>query len=84
MYVCLEQWSGEAGVFVELREDKRTRSCLSKGSVSGVTGRGEASTQVLPVREFVLFIMGHNLSEYLGMCDFKSDLLFYFLYIYIN
>lgn len=60
MYVCLEQWSGETGVFVELREDKRTRSCLSKGSGSGVTGRGEAPTQVLPVRELVLFIMGHN------------------------
>jgi len=57
MYVCLEQWSGVAGVFVELRENNRTRSCLSKGSVSGVTGRGEAPTQVLPVRDFVLFMV---------------------------
>lgn len=45
---------------MELREDKRTRSCLSKGSVSGATGRGEAPTQVLPVRKFVLFVMGHH------------------------
>ncbi len=51
--VCLEQQSGEAWVFVELREDKRTRSCLSKGSVSWAAGRGEAPTQVHPVREWM-------------------------------
>lgn len=35
--VCLEQKSVESEYLWSSGEDKRTRSCLSKGSVSGAT-----------------------------------------------